>query len=100
LTIKKVLITGADGFIGSHLVEALVRQGYETRAFVQYNSLNSWGWLDGLPNDVFGTFDVVSGDISHPTLVFQPYIYRGKLDLNFLCFNLILHHSIVRNSQI
>ena len=43
---KKILITGADGFIGSHLTEELVRRGYDVRAFVFYNSFNSWGWLD------------------------------------------------------
>ena len=42
----KILITGADGFIGSHLTEELVRQGYKVRAFVMYNPFNSWGWLD------------------------------------------------------
>lgn len=44
---KTVLITGADGFIGSHLTEFLVKQGYNVKALVQYNSFNSWGWLDG-----------------------------------------------------
>ncbi len=63
LTRKKVLITGADGFIGSHLTEALVRQGYETRAFVQYNSFNSWGWLDSVPIEVSSEFEVILGDI-------------------------------------
>jgi dTDP-glucose 4,6-dehydratase len=43
---NKVLVTGADGFIGSHLVEALVHQGYNVKAFVLYNSFSSWGWLD------------------------------------------------------
>ena len=43
---KNILVTGADGFIGSHLTEELVRQGYAVRAFVLYNSFNSWGWLD------------------------------------------------------
>ena len=43
---KKILVTGADGFIGSHLTEALVRAGHDVRAFVYYNSFNSWGWLD------------------------------------------------------
>ena len=47
--IKKVLVTGADGFIGSHLVEELIKEGYEIRAFVFYNSFNTWGWLDTLP---------------------------------------------------
>ena len=46
--LKKILVTGADGFIGSHLTEALVRAGYDVRAFVLYNSFNSWGWLDQL----------------------------------------------------
>jgi NAD dependent epimerase/dehydratase len=63
---KKVLITGADGFIGSHLTEALVRQGYEVRAFVLYNSFNSWGWLDRCAADVRGKFEVFAGDIRDP----------------------------------
>jgi len=60
---KKVLITGADGFIGSHLTEALISQGIDVRAFVLYNSLNSWGWLDTLPQDVQRNLDVFAGDI-------------------------------------
>jgi dTDP-glucose 4,6-dehydratase len=63
---KKILVTGADGFIGSHLVEALVRQGYATRAFVLYNSFNSHGWLDSCAPDVVGRFEVFSGDIRDP----------------------------------
>jgi NAD dependent epimerase/dehydratase len=63
---KKVLVTGADGFIGSHLVEALVRAGYSTRAFVLYNSINSWGWLDHCDADVAGQFEVFAGDIRDP----------------------------------
>jgi NAD dependent epimerase/dehydratase len=63
---KKVLVTGADGFIGSHLTEALVRAGYEVRAFVMYNSSNSWGWLDHVPSDVAGNFEVIAGDIRDP----------------------------------
>jgi NAD dependent epimerase/dehydratase len=59
----KVLITGADGFIGSHLTEALVRKGYDVIAFVLYNSFNSWGWLDKVGSDVKGCFNVISGDI-------------------------------------
>ena len=66
MSLKKVLVTGADGFIGSHLTEALVRAGYDTRAFVMYNSLNSWGWLDHPAEDVQGHFEVVSGDIRDP----------------------------------
>jgi dTDP-glucose 4,6-dehydratase len=63
---KKILVTGADGFIGSHLVEALVRQGGEVRALVFYNSFNSWGWLDDVAADVRGKFEVVVGDIRDP----------------------------------
>lgn len=62
----KVLVTGADGFIGSHLTEALVRAGYEVRAFVYYNSFNSWGWLDQCADDVKGRFEVFAGDIRDP----------------------------------
>ena len=63
---KKVLVTGADGFIGSHLVEALVRHGCHVRAFVYYNSFNSWGWLDHADQDAKGHFEVVAGDIRDP----------------------------------
>lgn len=59
----KVLVTGADGFIGSHVTEALVRGGFDVRAFVLYNSFNSWGWLDRCAPDVAGKFEVFSGDI-------------------------------------
>lgn len=62
----KILITGADGFIGSHLTEALVRQGHDVRAFVLYNSFNSWGWLDSCAPDVAGHFEVFAGDIRDP----------------------------------
>jgi len=63
---NKVLVTGADGFIGSHLTEALVRLGYDVRAFTLYNSFNSWGWLDHCADDVKGKFEVFSGDIRDP----------------------------------
>ena len=62
----KILITGPDGFIGSYLTEALVRQGYKVRAFVMYNSFNSWGWLDHCGIDVKGQFEVFAGDIRDP----------------------------------
>lgn len=62
----KVLVTGADGFIGSHLTETLVRAGYDVRAFVLYNSFNSWGWLDHCAEDVRGQFEVFAGDIRDP----------------------------------
>jgi dTDP-glucose 4,6-dehydratase len=62
----RVLVTGADGFIGSHLVEGLVRAGVAVRAFVFYNSFNSWGWLDHAAPDVKGQFEVFAGDIRDP----------------------------------
>ena len=63
---NRILVTGADGFIGSHLTEALVRDGYKVRAFVLYNSFNSWGWLDHCAPDVKGQFEVFAGDIRDP----------------------------------
>jgi len=63
---KKILVTGADGFIGSHLTEALVRAGYDVKAFVLYNSFNSWGWLDQCADDVKNKFEVFAGDIRDP----------------------------------
>jgi len=63
---KTVLVTGADGFIGSHLVEALVRDGFRVRALAVYNSLNSWGWLDRIDAEVAGAFEVITGDIRDP----------------------------------
>ncbi|KAA6183928.1 SDR family NAD(P)-dependent oxidoreductase [Thiohalocapsa marina] len=61
-----ILVTGADGFIGSHLTEALVRAGHDVKAFVLYNSFNSWGWLDHCADDVRGHFEVFAGDIRDP----------------------------------
>ena len=63
---KKVLVTGADGFIGSHLVESLLIQGYSVRAFVFYNSFNSWGWLDSLSPEILKSIEVFPGDIRDP----------------------------------
>lgn len=63
---KKVLVTGADGFIGSHLTELLLRLGFEVRPFALYNSFNSWGWLDELPQEVRSSLDVFLGDIRDP----------------------------------
>jgi dTDP-glucose 4,6-dehydratase len=62
----KILVTGADGFIGSHLTEAMVRAGHDVRAFVLYNSFNSWGWLDRCGEDVRDCFEVFAGDIRDP----------------------------------
>ena len=66
---KKVLVTGSDGFIGSHLVETLLQQGYEVKAFVYYNSFNNWGWLDTLSKDVLDKIEVFPGDVRDPNAV-------------------------------
>lgn len=63
---KKVLVTGADGFIGSHLTEKLLEEGYDVKAFVYYNSFNSWGWLDTLPKEKLKKIEIFSGDIRDP----------------------------------
>lgn len=65
----KVLVTGADGFIGSHLTEELVKSGADVRAFVYYNSFNSWGWIDSLPQEIKSRIEVVAGDIRDPYFV-------------------------------
>src|SRR3989338_1075973 len=66
---KKVLVTGADGFIGSHLVEDLVAAGCKVTAFVFYNSFNSWGWLDTFPKEILKKIKVVPGDVRDPHAV-------------------------------
>lgn len=68
---KNVLITGADGFIGSHLTEALLSEGCNIRAFVYYNSFNSWGWLDTLSKETLKSIEIFSGDIRDPNGVRQ-----------------------------
>ena len=63
---KKILVTGSDGFIGSHLTEELVKAGYQVQAFVYYNSFNTWGWLDTLPSDVMKNVEIFQGDVRDP----------------------------------
>lgn len=63
---KTVLVTGADGFIGSHLVEKLIEEGNKVKAFVYYNSFNSWGWLDSLPKEKLSQIEIFAGDVRDP----------------------------------
>ena len=63
---KKVLVTGADGFIGSHLTEHLMEKGYEVKAFTYYNSFNNWGWLDTFPKEKLNELEIFQGDIRDP----------------------------------
>lgn len=63
---KKVLVTGADGFIGSHLTENLLEKGYDVKAFVYYNSFNNWGWLDTFPKEKLDQIEIFAGDIRDP----------------------------------
>lgn len=63
---SKVFVTGADGFIGSHLTEELVRKGYDVKAFVYYNSFNNWGWLDITPKEILNEIEIFQGDIRDP----------------------------------
>ena len=68
---KRVLVTGADGFIGSHLAESLLEEGCRVKAFVYYNSFNSWGWLDTLPKGVLSQIEIFTGDVRDPNGVRQ-----------------------------
>jgi|TARA_B100001964_G_C14089159_1_gene534012 nucleoside-diphosphate-sugar epimerase len=63
---KKVLLTGSDGFIGSHLVERLLKVNCQVKAFVYYNSFNSWGWLDTFPKDKLNGIEIFAGDVRGP----------------------------------
>lgn len=76
---EKVLITGADGFIGSHLVEKMLEENYEVKAFIYYNSFNSWGWLDTFPKEILRNIEIFSGDIR------DPYAVRSAIkDINII----------------
>ena len=66
---KKIFVTGADGFIGSHLVEKLVLKGHKVKALSIYNSFNNWGWLEDLPNHILKEIEIVSGDIRDEDLI-------------------------------
>ena len=77
---KKVLITGSDGFIGSHLVERFLKEKCDVRAFVFYNSFNSWGWLDTLPTEILNQVEIFAGDIRDPFTV-----KKAVKDVNIIC---------------
>ena len=62
----KILVTGADGFIGSHLTEELIKNGHRVKAFIYYNSFNSWGWIDTFPKDIKDKIEIFTGDIRDP----------------------------------
>ncbi len=66
---KNILLTGSEGFIGSHLLELLVEQGHNVKAFVQYNSFNSWGWLESVPSNIINSVEIITGDIRDPHMV-------------------------------
>lgn len=68
---ERILVTGADGFIGSHLVERLVELGHDVKAFVYYNSFNSWGWVDTLNKEILKSIEVFSGDVRDPNGVYE-----------------------------
>ena len=63
---KKILVTGSDGFIGSHLTEELIKAGHKVKAFVLYNSFNNWGWIDSLPRHILSEIEIFQGDIRDP----------------------------------
>jgi NAD dependent epimerase/dehydratase len=86
-----VAVTGADGFIGSHLVELLVARGHRVRAMAQYNSLGTWGWLDSLPADVLSEVDVISGDVTDGDTVRE--LVAGAATVYHLAALIAIPHS-------
>lgn len=89
---KTVLVTGADGFIGSHLTEMLLEKGYDVKAFTFYNSFNNWGWLDTLPEGKLSEINIFSGDIRDPNGVREAM--RG-VDMVFHLAALIAIRSVI-----
>ena len=83
---KKVLVTGADGFIGSHLTESLLEKGYDVKAFVYYNSFNNWGWLDTLPKEKLDQIEIFAGDVRDPNGLSSGSIDCDSVQLSFAGF--------------
>tara|TARA_X000000950_G_C13915618_1_gene660856 strand:+ start:10 stop:1023 length:1014 start_codon:yes stop_codon:yes gene_type:complete len=90
---NKVFVTGADGFIGSHLCEALVNKGAKVKAFVLYNSFNKLGWLEDLPKEILKNIEVISGDIRDQDLLFK--VVRGTDTIFHLASLISIPYSYV-----
>ena len=115
LKLKKILVTGADGFIGSHMVERLVLNDFTVKALTQYNSFNSWGWLENLPSQIINELEIVPGDIrdlffvnnlvkdcSHvihlAALIAIPYSYKSTL--SYIETNIIGTHNLLQSCKL
>ena len=115
LKLKKILVTGADGFIGSHMVERLVLNDFPVKALTQYNSFNSWGWLENLPSQIINELEIVPGDIrdsffvnnlvkdcSHvihlAALIAIPYSYKSTL--SYIETNIIGTHNLLQSCKL
>lgn len=89
----QVLVTGADGFIGSHLVEGLVTRGHKVKALTMYNSFGTWGWLDSVPKEVLDQVEVVPGDIRDS--IFVRHAMKGCSDVMHLAALIAIPYSYV-----
>ena len=91
---KKVLVTGADGFIGSHLTEKLIKEGYDVTAFIYYNSFGSKGWLDQTDNEIKKQINFFAGDIRDPYGVRQAVKRRLYFTFSITnCYTFLLSFS-------
>jgi NAD dependent epimerase/dehydratase len=91
MTAHQVLVTGADGFIGSHLVESLVTRGHRVRALTMYNSYGTWGWLDSIPKEILDQVDVMPGDIRDS--IFVRHAMKGCSDVMHLAALIAIPYS-------
>ena len=92
---SRILVTGADGFIGSHLVELLVKAGYKVRAFCIYNSIGSWGWLDSLSVDIKENFEPLNTDEEMKTNVEMP----PQRDIRDTQPTISVNYRVVKNTE-